>query len=102
MARGERGKGQKGISISLSEELLAEVNELAKADHRTRSNWIRHILTEAVNRRLAEKKITLLPAADAGDASSPSTVRYSARKQPPDPSLNESNSGKSSARTSDE
>lgn len=49
----ERAEGQAQISLSLPAELLDKINRLAKADGRSRSNWIVRMLNRKVEAETA-------------------------------------------------
>jgi hypothetical protein len=67
----ERASEQVQISISMPKSLLAQVDNLASADGRSRSNWIVRKLEAAIDEELRQKNIAILPAvADAEDPSS--------------------------------
>ena len=48
--RAKRSAGQTQISISLESDLVAKIDARAKAEHRTRSNLIVHVLCEYLER----------------------------------------------------
>lgn len=72
MPRGKRSKDQTQVSISLSRELLKEVDALAENDNRPRSNWIVTVLMRHVEQRRAKEKLEG-GAPGAPGAKSPST-----------------------------
>jgi hypothetical protein len=79
----KRADDQVQISISLPKSLLAQVNSLATADGRSRSNWIVRQLQATVDDELRQKNIAILPAvADVDDLSS-SRVAESAESPAP-------------------
>jgi|GEM_PF-3613598 hypothetical protein len=53
---GKRAEGSTAVTISLPKKLLAEVDEAAAEDRRTRSNWIVVQLEEAVRLRKLKKR----------------------------------------------
>lgn len=84
MPRGKRSQDQTQISLSLPKALLDEIDELAGADNRSRSNWIVTVIKKAVALRLSQKNIVVLPAAaDADDPSSSSIPSARVAEEPP-------------------
>jgi len=54
----DRGEGQTSASVSISAELLQRVDDMANAEHRSRSNMICKVLREAVDEYDATGKKT--------------------------------------------
>ena len=57
MPKGIRAKNNRTITISLPKSLVAEIDKLARAERRSRSNWIVHELEEMIKRKAAGTKI---------------------------------------------
>lgn len=55
MPRGKRSDDQTQISISITKDLLKEIDALADEDGRARSNWIVRVLERHVNRLKIEQ-----------------------------------------------
>ena len=84
MKKRERADDQRTITVSVSKKLVAEIDELAKSENRSRSNWIKTELMERVAEKLARKKIAVLPdVARAAEDSSSSTARQKSETPPP-------------------
>ena len=58
-----RAGDQTSMTVSLPKQLKGEICELAKLDGRSRSNWLVRQLGKIVDRKLREKKISVLPLA---------------------------------------
>jgi hypothetical protein len=71
----DRAEDQTQISISLPKWLLDEVNRLAKADRRKRSNWIVRQLEQRIAELEARDKVTRFePTVRAAEESPPYTA----------------------------
>jgi hypothetical protein len=62
MPKGIRSKDQRTITISCRKSLVAEIDELAAAENRSRSNWVVRELQKLVD-ALKPGKIAILPRA---------------------------------------
>jgi hypothetical protein len=63
MPTGIRSKENCAITISLPKSLVAQIDELARADRRNRSNWIVVQLEDLIKKRIGKSKIANLPRA---------------------------------------
>ena len=57
MPKGIRGKDNRTITVSLPKSLVAEIDQLARAERRSRSNWIVTQLEDMIKRKAAGTKI---------------------------------------------
>jgi hypothetical protein len=57
MPKGVRAKENRTITVSLPKTLVAEIDQLARAERRSRSNWIVIRLEDLVKKRSAGDKI---------------------------------------------
>jgi metal-responsive CopG/Arc/MetJ family transcriptional regulator len=58
MPHGIRKKDNRTITISLPKSLVVDIDELAQADGRSRSNWIVRQLEDLVRRKSVGQKIS--------------------------------------------
>jgi metal-responsive CopG/Arc/MetJ family transcriptional regulator len=58
MPHGVQRKENRTITISIPRSLVADIDALAQADGRTRSNWVVRQLEELVRRKRGGSKIT--------------------------------------------
>jgi len=64
MPKGVRSPDQRTVTFTAKKELISDIDSLAKADKRSRSNWLVKELTALVAQKRLEKNITMLPPAD--------------------------------------
>lgn len=86
MPRGERSPDQTHVTISMPKKLLAEIDEEAKANNRTRSNWIVTELTAALKvKRQLRVSENFPEAGESHDAAAGGRSTVSTRTTPAAP-----------------
>lgn len=76
MPKGVRSSDQRTITVSIPRSLVAQIDQFAEGEKRSRSNWIVKELEELMRQRSAEK-ITILPRAAEGPGRYPNNNKKS-------------------------